>query len=507
MAYDLRDFVGDLKKAGELVEINDEVDWNYEISAYEVISGRFAGPAFLFNNIKGIPKGARALVGHFAGSFRRPHRRIAMCLGIPPDLDRATFYNMASKAMGTMLKPVEVATGECKEVIKMGAELNLMELPFTYHAIGDGGKYIFSNAVTIKDPDSDWMNTGNYAIEVFSRNRLVITPYAHTNFVALYTNKYQARGKAMPVAVILGGDPAVTMAAGSILPPGVSEYDVAGGLRQSPMEMVKAETSDLLVPANAEVVIEGEIRPYERLPEGPKTEVFGFSTGPRQPFYAIRVHCITHRRNPIVPDIHTSLGCGTHCLNETLIPLGYLAQIKMFQILPLKFGSGPTPIKTGATIYNAVRKKRYPEDYPGFMEDLFDRQNGLPGMGGAWGSNLFMDDDVNILDYGEAVEAQATQTNPVRDIIRTRKMFPSPTLFCSWMEEEDREKFMGPGTILSDKLNTDATTKEEPPLGVRRMQFETLYPEKLQKWVIDNWQRLGFEEEARWNNTWLKADF
>ncbi|MDZ4245640.1 MAG: hypothetical protein U1D67_00800, partial [Dehalococcoidia bacterium] len=166
-----------------------------------------------------------------------------------------------------------------------------------------------------------------------------------------------------------------------------------------------------------------------------------------------------------------------------------------------------TPIKTGATIYNAVKKKRYPEDYPGFMEDQFDRQNGLPGMGGAWGNNLFMDDDVNILDYGEAVEALATQTNPVRDVIRTGKMFPSPTLFCSWMEEEDREKFMGPGTILSDKLNTDATTKEEPPLGVRRMQFETLYPERLQKWVVDNWQRLGFEEEARWNNTWLQADF
>src|SRR3972149_11007237 len=111
MAYDIRDFVEDLKKAGELVEINDEVDWNYEISAYEVISGRFAGPAFLFDNIKGISRGARVLVGHFAGSFRRPHRRIAMCLGIPPDVDRATFYNMASKPMGPMLKPVEGAAG------------------------------------------------------------------------------------------------------------------------------------------------------------------------------------------------------------------------------------------------------------------------------------------------------------------------------------------------------------------------------------------------------------
>jgi len=118
-----------------------------------------------------------------------------------------------------------------------------------------------------------------------------------------------------------------------------------------------------------------------------------------------------------------------------------------------------------------------------------------------------MDDDVNILDYGEVIEAQATQTNPVRDIIKTSKMFPAMTIESSWMEEEDREKFMGPGTIITRKLITDATTKEAPPLGVRRTQFETLYPERLQKWVVDNWQRLGFEEEARWNNTWLEADF
>jgi 4-hydroxy-3-polyprenylbenzoate decarboxylase len=284
MSYDIRDLIEDLKKRGELIEIDEEADWNYEIPAYEVISGRFDGPAFLFNNIKGVPKGPRVLVGHFSGSFRRPHKRLAVCLGLSPSIDRPTWVREVSAAMGTMLKPVEVATGVCKEVIKMGKEANLMEFPFTYHAIGDGGKYIMINAVSIRDPDSDWMNAGNYAIEVFSKNRLVITPYAHTNFVSIYTNKYEARGEAMPVAVIIGGDPAVSMAAGAILPPGVSEYDFAGGMRGNPVEMVRAETSNLLVPANAEMIIEGEIRPYERLPEGPKIEAFGFSVGPRQPF-------------------------------------------------------------------------------------------------------------------------------------------------------------------------------------------------------------------------------
>ena len=505
MPYDTRDFVEDLKKAGELVEIDDEVDWNYEIPAYEVISGRFDGPAFLFNNIKGIPKGPRVLVGHFSGSFKRPHKRVAISLGLSPAIDRTSWVSEAASAMSTLMRPVEVATGLCKEVVKMGKEANLMELPFTYHAIGDGGKYIMINAVTIKDPDSNWTNTGNYAIEVFSRNRLVITPYAHTNFASILTNKYEARGEAMPVAIILGGDPAVTLAAGAIFPPGMTEYDVAGGLRRSPVEMVKTETSDLLVPANAEVIIEGEIRPYERLPEGPKIEAFGFSVGPRQPFYAIRVHCITHRKNPIVPDLHTSVGSGTDGLHGSLMPLGHLAQTKMFN-LPLKLGTF-SPIKNGANAYNAVKKKKYPEDYPGFMQDLFNLYMGLPGMGGALCNSPFMDDDVNIMDSADALEAIFTQTNPARDIMPTNKMLPVMTIESSWMEEEDRAKYMGPGNILSRRLITDATTKEEPPLEVKRTQFETLFPKKLQKWVVDNWETLGFEEEARWNNSWLEADF
>jgi 4-hydroxy-3-polyprenylbenzoate decarboxylase len=506
MAYDLRDYIEVLRNAGELVEINDEVDWNYEISAYEVMSGRVGGPAFLFNKIKDIPEGPRVLAGHFHGDHKRPFRKAALTLGLDPTLDRVGFAKVASQALGSMLKPVEVSTGECKEVIKMGKDVNLTELPFTYHAIGDGGKYIMMNAVTIKDPDSDWMNTGNYAIEVFSKNRLVVTPYAQSNFVGLYTTKYQARGEAMPVAIIIGGDPVLNMAAGMILPPGVSEYDAAGGLRRTPLEMVKCETSDILVPANAEVIIEGEVRPYERLPEGPKTEVFNFSVGPRQPFYAIRVHCITYRKNPIVPDIHCALGCGVHSLMDSFMQLGYLGQIKAFQV-PIKYSTGSTPAKTGGTIYNAIKKDKYPESYPGFMEDLYDRVTGLPGMGGIFAHSLFVDDDVNVLDYGDVIEAQFTQTNPARDLIKTDKMFPTMTIESSWMEAEDREKNIGPGTILSNKMLTDATTKEEPPMGVRRMQFETVYPKEIQQWVVDNWSALGFEEEVLWHNAWLEAKF
>jgi 4-hydroxy-3-polyprenylbenzoate decarboxylase len=501
MAYDLRDFVADLKKAGELVEIDREVDWNYEISALEVMSGRVGGPAFLFNKIKGTPEGgARMLVGFFAGTFRRPHRRIAIALGMDPDVDKVTFMMQVFSRMANMLRPVEVATGPCKEVIKMGKDVNLMEFPFLYHAIGDGGRYQFANITTIRDPDSDWINSGNYAIGVYSRNRLVITPYAHSNFRAIYANKYEARGQSMPVAVSLGGDPAVTIAAGTMLPAGVSEMDLAGGLRGTPMELVRAETSDLLVPANAEMVIEGEIRPYDRLPEGPKIEAFGFSVGPRHPFLAMRVNCITYRKNPIIYDFHTALGSGTMSMQEAFRPAGTY-QVQKSLGMPIKLATLNSAVHGGGVTAFAMKDK----PYPGFMHDIYDVALGSPVMS-VFPLMVFVDGGVNILNYQDTQEAWHTQTNPARDWLITEPVHATTTLTCSWMEPEDTAKYFAPGTLIGPRGLFDATTKETPPLGVSRTSFETLYPDELQKWVVDNWQRLGFTEEPVSEKGWLEAE-
>ena len=504
MAYDLRDFIDALKNAGELEEIDQETDWNFEIPAYDVLSGRFGGPALLFNNVKGC-EGYRVLVRHIAGSFRKPHSRIAVAFGLPAGLTRTEWFENAGPAMSNMLRPVEVATGSCQEVVKMGKDVNLLEYPFTYHAIGDGGKYILMNATTIKDPDSEWTNIGNYAAEVYSRNRLVITAYAHTNFMSIYLNKYQGRGNAMPVAISLGGDPAVSICAGTIMPPGMSEYDAAGGLRGAPIELVKCQTSDILVPANSEMVIEGEIRPYERLPEGPKIECFGFSVGPRQLFFAMRVHCITHRKNPIFPDLHAADGCACGAIHESVFPIGLLASAKMLN-LPLKLVNA-SPVKSGVTSSYGVKKQKYPEDYPGFTTDLWDKILAFPGLGGLFSNQFMMDDDVNLLEYSDMIEAMFTQTHPARDLEITEAAFPTMTVDSSALEPEELAKYYRDGTVLARKKVLDGTTKEEPPMGVRRTQFETLYPETLQKWVVENWERLGFTEEARWNDDYLKASF
>jgi 4-hydroxy-3-polyprenylbenzoate decarboxylase len=439
------------------------------------------------------------LVGHFSGTLRKPHRRVAIALGINPDIDRFSFFREFGVKLMNMLRPVEVATGPCKEVIRVGKDVNLFEFPFTYHAIGDGGKYMLHNCTTIKDPDSDWINTGNYAVEVYSRSRMAITPYAHTNWVAIYTTKYELRGQSMPIAICLGGDPAISCVAAIVGLPGVTEYDMAGGLRGTPIELVRAETSDLLVPADAEVVIEGEVRPYERLPEGPKIENFGFSVGPRQPAYAIRVHCVTHRKNPIIYDCHTSLGTWGMVSNEIIFPNAmYMVQKAMG--MPLKMNTIESPSHCGATnVFNIYNKP-----YPGFMHDMFDLAIGNPAMS-VFPLQIWEDGDVDLLDLGEVQEAMHTQTNPLRDWIKTEPAHPTMTISSSWMEDEDREKYFRNLMMAQPHLIVDATTKEEPPLGVKTTSFETLYPEELQGWVVESWPRLGFKEEAVWKKAWREA--
>jgi len=500
MGYDLRNFVEELKKAGELVEVDREVDWNYEISAFEVMSAQVGGPALLFNNVKGS-KGAQVLVGHFAGTLRKPHRRIAIALGMDPEVDFLTFFQEFNRQSLNMLKPIEVATGPCKEVIKMGNEVNLLEWPFLYHAIGDGGKYILSNATIIKDPDSEWTNVGDYSIGVYSRSRLVITPYAHSNWVLIYTTKYEMRNNPMPIAIALGGDPAYTLAAGIMAPPGISEADLAGGLRGTPMELVRAETSDLLVPADAEMIIEGEVRPYERLPEGPKIEAFGFSVGPRQPRYAVRVHCITHRSNPILCDVHCTPSGSTDSWQRSCMGQGHL-MIQHQMKMPIKFNFRMHAVCGGHMHAFALKDK----PYPGFVQDMMDLAWGIPAFTSPV-AHIWTEADVDLFDYDEITEAIHSQTNPVQDWIIIPPSHMSHVLPCCWMEEEDRAKYFTAGSLRAPKMIIDATRKEEPPLGVSRTCFETLFSEELQKWVVDNWKKLGFTEEPVWKKSWREATF
>ncbi len=501
---DTREFVDLLKEHGELVEVNEEVDWNYEIPAMGLLSGRVNGPAFLFNNIKGIQQGdGRVLIGHFAGPYRNPHRRQAIAVGLDPEIDAVDYTRELVRRMSSPIRPVEVATGPCKENILEGKDINLFRFPFTYHAIGDGGRYCFQQQTVIKDPDSDWQNVGHYCMEIFSRKRAAITPYAESNFRLIYHSKYEARNQVMPIALVIGGDPVCYLVATSPLPPGVSEYDAAGGVRGTPLELVKCETSDLLVPANAEVVVEGEVRPYETLPEGPKPESFGFSAGPRQEFIAVRVNCITFRNNPIILDLHQGLGESGTTLCDASFRVGISLMAKMMGF-PFKASTWYTYFGGTSTVMS-TKQRLHPEPYPGFRQDLEDSIMANPVLA-CMSNEIVVDPDIDAFDWDQILEAMMTQTNPARDVRVTYDKHVRMTLESPWAEEEDRAKYHFLGHIYTRHLFVDGTSKEDAPLNIPRTQFEYNFPAELQQKVVDNWQKWGFKEKPSWYKKYIEME-
>ncbi len=314
----LRDFIAALDEAGELVRVRESVSVDREITeiADRCMKSPGGGPALLFERPV-LPGGAPSrfpVAINLFGSMRR----MAMALDTPSlddigaritELLRtevpeglAGKLSMLPRLAELARMPPEHAIGPvpCQSVVLREQELNLLELPHLVCWPGDAGPYVTFPMVVTRDPASGARNVGLYRIQVQGRRDLAMHWQRH-KVGAAHWRAMAARGERMPVAIALGADPASMYSASAPLPPAVDEFLFAGFLRRSPVRLAKALTSDLEVPAEAEIVIEGFIDPAEELVvEGP----FGDHTG----FYSLadkypRVHvtAITMRRDPIYP--------------------------------------------------------------------------------------------------------------------------------------------------------------------------------------------------------------
>ncbi len=342
MAYDdLRDWIKALERAGELKRIRTEADPVLEIaeitdrvSKSRDEKGTVGGSALLFENLKGYP-GSRLLINQF-GSARRMRlalevekldevaERIRGFMDVKSPqgfLDKVKMLPMLAE-MGKFF-PKTVATGPCKEVIKRD-NFSLLDFPILQCWPKDGGRFITLPCVITRDPKTGKRNVGMYRMQVYDerttgmhwqrqkvaaehyRDRMRGTQQAASLRVDLMARSSggsmlaegdRPSGK-MEVAVAIGTDPALTFSAIVPAPPDVEEFIIAGFLRQKPVELVKCETVDLEVPADAEIILEGYVNLDELRTEGP----FGDHTG----FYSLEdeypvfhVTCITHRKDPI----------------------------------------------------------------------------------------------------------------------------------------------------------------------------------------------------------------
>ncbi len=307
---DLREFAAFLEERGDLARISAQVSSELEITEIADRVVKTGGPALLFENVAGYDM--PVLINIFGSA-----RRMSWALGVD-DLDELgdRFRELLGLVQGQpegiinklrtlgqivqlgSFSPRTVRNAPCQEVVLEGEDVDLYSLPILKCWPLDGGRYITLPLVISRDPETGVQNYGTYRLQVYDSR----TTGMHWQTHKVGTHHYrlgQERGlQRLDVAVALGGDPASIWTGSAPLPPDMDEMTVAGFLRKQAVELVKAKTSDLLVPAHAEIVLEGYVVPGEERVEGP----FGDHTGyysMEDEYPVFHVTCITRRSKPI----------------------------------------------------------------------------------------------------------------------------------------------------------------------------------------------------------------
>jgi 4-hydroxy-3-polyprenylbenzoate decarboxylase len=299
MYRDLREFIAEVERLGALRRI-DEADPHLEIGGItEVAAGLPDCPALLFDRIKGYPAGFRI----FSNATVHP-QRAALALGLDPGLGPLDALKawMARRQTLKSHKPVEVKDAAFLENSVRGDAVDLTGLPIPVWHLKDGGPYISGSIVIMRDPDTGWINASIYRVQVHGRNKVTVQFDHAGRHGAIIANKYWNAGKACPIAVASGIDPALFIAGFEYLAAGQSEYEFAGAIKGGPIEVCAGPVTGLPLPAHAELVFEGDILPPdgETLLEGPFGEFTGYYAAAKRPHPATLITAVHYRNDPIV---------------------------------------------------------------------------------------------------------------------------------------------------------------------------------------------------------------
>ncbi|MDO9535346.1 MAG: UbiD family decarboxylase [Bacillota bacterium] len=415
MAYkDLREFMDYLKHKEELINIERELENGYEISALTWELADKLGPAVVFR-AKGydIP-----LAMNVHGTLKRN----CMALEIEPgDSDKENFLKIRNRIAEVMedksmwKKPVITTDAPCQEVVMTGDEVKLSKLPVFKWSPLDGGPYITMTNIITKDMSNsaNGLNTGMYRVMIHD-DRTTGVMCCATQDIGIHVGLARAKGlKKMPLAIALGVDPVINIVSTTKMASYVDdEFELAGGLRGEPVEMVKCKTIDLLVPSHAEIVLEGELNidPANARIEGPFAEWMGYYEEPMM-LPQFHVTAITTRKDPVYQ------GCILgHPNNEGEMIRMPAIQANNFNVLKrtvVGFREFWAPHKSrGYKVVVQISKR-----FPGW-----GKQAGLAALSSGQGMAaanyaVVVDEDIDIFDQ-EAVDwAIATRMDPAKDVI------------------------------------------------------------------------------------------
>lgn len=412
---DLRQWIQMAEDEGELKRIKAEVDWDLELSHIAKLNEEKGGPALLFENVKGYS--TPVLTGACTTT-----KRLALIMGAPLDSSLVDLMRHWVKKGQNRIPPRWVETAPCKQNIFHADELDLTKFPVPKFYPRDGGRY-FGTAVFVitKDPESDWVNVGTYRLQLLGKNVLG-TQFIKGKHADIMLKKYQAMGKSMPVAAVVGADPLMFLVGAARLSAFQSEYDFAGAVRGAPVEVVKGETVDLPIPASAEIVVEGEVDPKAFMEEGPFGEYTGYYSGVgTDPRNFINVKCLTHRDNPIFWG--TTVGravTDTHMTMALTYGATLWQQLADMRIPGLKAVYCP-PEGSGRMLAIISIKQMYPGHANQVLTAAISTEMGAYGLK----TVIVVDEDIDPWDLPRVLYALSFRAQPNRcEIIRRGRSTP-----------------------------------------------------------------------------------
>ncbi|MEW6068377.1 MAG: menaquinone biosynthesis decarboxylase [Nitrospirota bacterium] len=477
---DLREFIDFLKKKGELVRINTEVDPILEITEIADRVSKKIGTALLFEKVKGS---TMPLIINAFGSYQRMSwalgvddfvtigERFSSLLKVEPDLKfREKIGLLYDLYKISASKPKEVKKAPCQEIVKKD-NFSLFDYPILKCWPEDGGRFITLPLVITKDPESGKQNMGMYRMQVFDEKTTGMHWHTHHDGAVNYRKTIKL-GKRMEVAVALGGDPITIYSATAPLPYGIEELFFAGFLRGKPVEVVKATTVDLLIPAHAEIIFEGYVEAGEDRIEGPFGDHTGYySVAAKYPVF--HVTCITQRKEPIYPATIVGMPPMEDCYMGKATERMFLPFIKMQlpEIVDINL-----PIE--GVFHNCALisiKKSYPMHARKVM-------NAIWGLGQMMFTKFIFifDEDVNVQDTSEAAWKAFNNVDPARDIMVAEG--PLDVLDHSSNKP-----------IYGAKMGIDATKKWHEEGYHREWPSEIRMSEEIKKLVSERWKEYGLE--------------
>ncbi|WP_161600539.1 UbiD family decarboxylase [Mycolicibacterium hodleri] len=488
---DLRSYLDYLESIREVQRITHPVALDLEIGAISRRAGETGAPAPLFENI--LERHGTRVLGAPGGVSAQPGQwlaRVATAIGLAPTATGRDIVDAFANARAHPgIPPTVVSTGPCKQNIHLGAEVDLMSLPAPLLHDGDGGRYLNTfGIICCHTPDKSWTSWSIARIMVVDEHRMagIVAPNQH---VGMVRQTWTDIGQDMPFALALGGPPVLPYVGGMPLPDYHSEVDFAGALTGRPIEVTAAETVDVLVPATAEIVVEGHLSRTDTAPEGPMGEYAGYLwDGPPSPKPVYRVSAITHRDDPILP---ISVAGEPPEENHTAWGIPNAGEI-VYQLrtagFPVATAWSPFESANHWFVIAVERDWRTSTGLTGeqlcrrMAEILFTTKAGM-----GTPKYLVVNDDIDITNTREVLWAFATRNHPgsegalIYDDENTNPL-------VAYLDDADK-KMLRTTKVIYNCLDPEHLRGHLP----KRSSFRHIYPQELQDHVLANWHAYGYD--------------